>query len=98
MDRAYVYMKISEYPPNIEIQNFGPKKWTEPTYIWKYQITPPPPPPWGYILLGPDFVTPKYMYMQLNRQLSNQYSLQIKYYLKSFIELHQPFWNPNSWH
>ena len=21
------------------------KKWPEPTYVWKYQSTPPPPPP-----------------------------------------------------
>ena len=28
---------------NIEIQNFEPKKWTEPTYVWKFQSTPPPP-------------------------------------------------------
>ena len=27
-----------------QIQNFEPKKWTEPTYVWKYQSTPPPPP------------------------------------------------------
>ena len=29
-------------PKNIEIQNFEPKKWAEPTYVWKYQSTPPP--------------------------------------------------------
>ena len=36
-------------PKNIEIQKFDPKKWSEPTYVWKYQSTPlgsGPPPPW----------------------------------------------------
>ena len=28
-------------PKNIEIQNFEPKKWAEPTYVGKYQSTPP---------------------------------------------------------
>ena len=25
---------FSENPKNIEIQNFEPKKWPEPTYVW----------------------------------------------------------------
>ena len=31
------------------IQNFEPKKWPKPTYVWKYQSTylPTPPPPPG---------------------------------------------------
>ena len=28
-----------------EIQNFEPKNYPEPTYVWKYQSTRPPPPP-----------------------------------------------------
>ena len=28
-----------------------PKKWSEPTYVWKYLSTPPPPPPPGYGLV-----------------------------------------------
>ena len=28
------------------------KKWAEPTYVWKYQSTPPPPPPLGALYLG----------------------------------------------
>ena len=31
---------FSENPQNIEIQNFEPKKWPEPTYVWIYQCTP----------------------------------------------------------
>ena len=27
-------------PKNIEIQNFEPKKWSESTYVLKYQSTP----------------------------------------------------------
>ena len=30
---------------HIEIQNFEPPKWSEPTYVWKYLSTPTPPPP-----------------------------------------------------
>ena len=37
----FIFLKT---PKNIEIQNFEPKKWAEPTYVWKYQSTPPPPP------------------------------------------------------
>ena len=29
---------------NIEIENFEPQKWSEPTYVWNYQSTPPPRP------------------------------------------------------
>ena len=35
----FIFLKI---PKNNEIQNFEPKKWPEPTYVWKYQSTPPP--------------------------------------------------------
>ena len=42
---------FSEKPKNIEIQNFDPppppRKRPEPTYMWKYQSTPPPL--WGYM-------------------------------------------------
>ena len=36
--KIFIFLKT---PKNIEIQNFEPKKWTEPTYVWKYQSTPP---------------------------------------------------------
>ena len=42
--KIYIPKKILillKTPKNIEIQNFEPKKWTESTYIWKYQSTPP---------------------------------------------------------
>ena len=35
---------FSKTPKNIEIQNLYPKRWPDPTYVWKYQSTPPPPP------------------------------------------------------
>ena len=41
--KIFIFLKT---PKNIEIQNFQPKKWPKPTYVWKYQSTPPPPP-WG---------------------------------------------------
>ena len=42
--KIFIFLKTQK---NIEIQNFEPKKWTEPTYVWKYQSTPPPPGAWG---------------------------------------------------
>ena len=39
--KIFIFLKT---PKNIEIQKIDPKKWTEPTYVWKYQSTPPPPP------------------------------------------------------
>ena len=41
--KIFIFLKP---PKNIEIQRIlNPKKWAEPTYVWKYQSTPPPPPP-----------------------------------------------------
>ena len=36
--KIFIFLKT---PKNIEIQNFNPKKWHEPTYVWKYQSIPP---------------------------------------------------------
>ena len=36
--KIFIYLKTIK---NIEIQNFEPKEWPEPTYVWKYQSTPP---------------------------------------------------------
>ena len=35
--KIFIFLKT---PKNIEIQNLNPKKWAEPTYVWKYQGTP----------------------------------------------------------
>ena len=32
-------------PKNIEIQDFEPPKWSQPTYIYENLSTPPPSPP-----------------------------------------------------
>ena len=32
---------FSENPKNIEIQNFEPKKWPEPTYVWNIRVPSP---------------------------------------------------------
>ena len=34
--KIFIFLKIQK---NIEIQNFEPKKWPKPTYVWKYQST-----------------------------------------------------------
>ena len=35
--KIFIFLKTQK---NIEIQNFEPKKWAEPTYVWKYHSTP----------------------------------------------------------
>ena len=35
-----------KYSPILKFKILNPKKWPEPTYVWKYLSTPPPP---GYI-------------------------------------------------
>ena len=44
----------NNFPENptkkVEIQNFEPKKWPEPKYVWKYQSTPPPPFPLDFLI------------------------------------------------
>ena len=50
-----IHFSTLPHPPKIfiEIQEFELQKWTQPTYVWKYQSTPPPG-------TGPVYMSTKY--------------------------------------